>query len=166
LVTTYLHNRERWCRMILWIGQQVVYAHINMIPASLVGCENRKVVLSTTPARDVGISHLTCRLSSARCVLSPRNSDGDDRAASPGWGEAAPSKPLIGDLGYKRLTTVATRSRIGNKQRAIMAVSLGACQRLSPDSETPNCNDPMREGFKSPFNQQTKKRLFLNAKPL
>ena len=32
-------------------------------------------------------------------ALSPRNSDGDDRAASPGWGEPAPSKPLIWRLG-------------------------------------------------------------------
>ena len=84
--------------------------------------------------------------------LSPRNSDGDDRAASPGWGVPAPSKPLIGDLGHKRLTTFATRSRIGNKQRAITAVPLGACQRLSPDSETPNWNNPYREGLSLPFN--------------
>ena len=31
--------------------------------------------------------------------LSRRNSDGDDRAASPGWGEPAPSKPLNWRLG-------------------------------------------------------------------
>ena len=42
-----------------------------MIPASLVGCENRKVVLSTTPARDVGISHLTCRHSPVRFSYIP-----------------------------------------------------------------------------------------------
>ena len=32
-------------------------------------------------------------------LLSPRNSDGDDRAASPGWGVPAPSKPLNWRLG-------------------------------------------------------------------
>lgn len=34
------------------------FTYPNMIPASLVGCASRKVVLSTTPARDVGISYL------------------------------------------------------------------------------------------------------------
>jgi len=97
-------------------------------------------------------------------LLSPRNSDGDDRAASPGWGVPAPSKPLIGDLGHKRLTTFATRSRIGNKQRAITAVPHGACQRLSPESETPNWNTPYREGLSLPFNQQTKSEDSLKCK--
>ena len=35
------------------------FAYFNMIPASLVGCASRKATLSTTPARDVGISLLT-----------------------------------------------------------------------------------------------------------
>ncbi len=34
------------------------FTYHNMIPASLVGCASRKAILSTTPARDVGISHL------------------------------------------------------------------------------------------------------------
>ena len=57
--------------MTTWTGQQLEFAYFNMIPASLVGCANRKVVLSTTPARDVGISHLTCSLSSARFYIPP-----------------------------------------------------------------------------------------------
>ena len=57
------------------------------------------VSMATTAACICGVS-----------LLSRRNSDGDDRAASPGWGAPAPSKPLIGDLGHKRLTTFATRS--------------------------------------------------------
>lgn len=124
-----------------------------LVPSTQVAVRTTSTVVThPSPATCVkGINRLACRLGSVRFALSPRNSDGDDRAASPGWGEAAPSKPLIGDLGYKRLTTFATRSRIGNKQRAITAVTLGACQRLSPDSETPNCNDPMREGLSLPF---------------
>ena len=34
------------------------FTYHNLIPASLVGCASRKAILSTTPARDVGISHL------------------------------------------------------------------------------------------------------------
>ena len=48
------------------------------------------------------VMHLVTSTRAATCALknlSPRNSDGDDRAASPGWGEPAPSKPLIWRLG-------------------------------------------------------------------
>ena len=86
--------------------------------------------------------------------LSPRNSDGDDRAASPGWGAPVPSKSLIGlhRLGIETTDHIDTRSRNGNKQRAITAVSHGACQRLSPDSEPRNWLDSYREGLNHPFN--------------
>ena len=87
-------------------------------------------------------------------LLSPRNSDGDDRAASPGWGGTAPSKSLIGRHWLETETTdhIDTRSRNGNKQRAITAVTHGACQRLSPDSEPRNWLDHVREGLNPPFN--------------
>ena len=83
-------------------------------------------------------------------LLSPRNSDGDNRAASPGWGGTAPSKSLIGRHWLETETTdhIDTRSRIGNKQRAITAVTLGACQRLSPDSE-PRTGHTLSRGVKS-----------------
>ncbi len=82
--------------------------------------------------------------------LSPRNSDGDDRAASPGWGGTAPAKSLIGRHWLETETTdhIDTRSRIGNKQRAITAVTHGACQRLSPDSE-PRTGQTLSRGVKS-----------------
>ena len=41
------------------------FAYPYLIPASLVGCAGRKATLSTTPARDVGISLLTTRPGSA-----------------------------------------------------------------------------------------------------
>jgi len=88
-------------------------------------------------------------------ALSPRNSDGDDRAASPGWGGTAPSKSLIGRhwLGIETTAnTLATRSRIGHKQWTITAASHGARQRLSPESETRTGRTFMREGLNPPFN--------------
>jgi hypothetical protein len=123
----------------------------------LVVADNRKVsdTHTTAAASSGGAKHLTCRLSSARFVLSPRNSDGDNRAASPGWGGTAPSKSLIGLHRLETETTantLATRSRIGHKQRTITAVSLGAWQRLSPDSETRTEIDSYRVGLKPPFN--------------
>ena len=86
-------------------------------------------------------------------LLSPRNSDGDDRAASPGWGGTAPSKSLIGRhwLGIETTAnTLATRSRIGHKQWTITAASHGAWQRLSPESETRT--GITREGLNPLFN--------------
>ncbi len=56
--------------MILWT-RMINLAYANMIPASLVGCASRKATLSTTPARDVGISHLTCWHSPARFSYIP-----------------------------------------------------------------------------------------------
>ena len=79
------------------------------------------------------------RVGAATSTLKrPRNSDGEDRVASPGWGGTAPSKSLTGlhGLGIETTDHIDTRSRIGHKQRAITAVTHGACQRLSPDSET------------------------------
>ena len=101
-----------------------------------------------------------CMATAAACIcgvslLSPRNSDGDDRAASPGWGAPVPSKSLTGRHWLETETTantLATRSRIGNKQRTITAVSLGAWQRLSPDSETRTEIDSYRVGLNPPFN--------------
>ena len=100
-----------------------------------------------------------CMATAAACIcgvslLSPRNSDGDDRAASPGWGAPVPSKSLIGRHWLETETTdhIDTRSRNGNKQRASTAVSRGACQRLSPDSEPRNWLGPMCEGFNPLFN--------------
>ena len=86
--------------------------------------------------------------------LSPRNSDGDDRAASPGWGGTAPSKSLTGlhGLGIETTDHIDTRSRIGHKQRAITAVTHGACQRLSLDSETRTGMASYREGLNPLFN--------------
>ena len=89
-------------------------------------------------------------------LLSPRNSDGDDRAASPGWGGTAPSKSLNGRhwLGIETIAnTSATRSRIGHKQWTITAASLGAWQRLSPDSETRTGMTSYREGLNPLFNR-------------
>ena len=96
------------------------------------------VVVDRRKASEV---HVTASASSGSAIyLSPRNSEGDDRAASPGWGAPVPSKSLIGRhwLGIETTDHLDTRSRNGNKQRASMAVSLGACQRLSPDSEPRN----------------------------
>jgi len=116
----------------------------NMVPAKLVGAENiRKALVPTAPASFVGIS-----------LLSPRNSECDDRAASPGWGGTAPSKSLIGRHWLETETTantLATRSRIGHKQRTITAASLGAWQRLSPDSETRTGRALVCEGLSLPF---------------
>ena len=86
-------------------------------------------------------------------LLSRRNSGGDDRAASPGWGGTAPSKSLIGRhwLGIETTAnTSATRSRIGHKQWTITAASHGAWQRLSPESETRT--GITREGLNPLFN--------------
>ena len=102
------------------------------------------VSMATTAACICGVS-----------LLSPRNSDGDDRAASPGWGGTAPSKSLIGRHWLETETTantLATRSRIGHKQWTITAASHGAWQRLSPESETRTGMTFMREGLNPPFN--------------
>ncbi len=88
-------------------------------------------------------------------LLSPHNSDGDDRAASPGWGGTAPSKSLNGRHWLETETTantLATRSRIGHKQQAITAASHGARQRLSLDSETRTGMTSYREGLNPLFN--------------
>jgi len=136
-----------------WIRSQY-NAPIFIAPSTPVCHGSRKATVSTVDAGTEGAKHLTCRLSSARFVLSPRNSDGDDRAASPGWGAPVPSKSLNGRHGLEIETTdhFETRSRNGNKQRTITAVSLGACQRLSPDSEPRNWPRPYVEGFNPLFN--------------
>lgn len=103
--------------------------------------------LATAPIADTRIEGVS--------YLSPRNSDGDDRAASPGWGGTAPSKSLIGRHWLETETTantLATRSRIGHKQQAITAASHGAWQRLSLDSETRTGIDSCREGLNPLFN--------------
>jgi len=89
-------------------------------------------------------------------LLSRRNSGGDDRAASPGWGGTAPSKSLIGRHWLETETTantLATRSRIGHKQWTSTAASHGAWQRLSPESETRTGTTSYSEGFNPLFNQ-------------
>jgi hypothetical protein len=124
--------------------RELKFTYTHIIPTSLVGCASRKALVSTTPARDVGISH-----------LSLLNRGGHNRPARPGWGGTAPSKSLIGLHRLETETTantLATRSRIGHKQRTITAVSLGAWQRLSPDSETRTEIDSYRVGLKPPFN--------------
>jgi len=112
--------------------------HIHIAPQKLT------VVAGAMPLVHGATAVSICGVS----YLSRRNSGGDDRAASPGWGGTAPSKSLIGRHWLETETTdhIETRSRIGNKQRAITAVPLGACQRLSPESETPNCKNPCVRG--------------------
>lgn len=142
--------------MALWMRDTVQVAPFKLIPSTQVVV--RKPEGDSHPPKATcvqGISHLMCRLGSARFVLSPRNSDGDDRAASPGWGGTAPSKSLIGRHWLETETTantLATRSRIGHKQRAITAASLGAWQRLSPDSETRTEMTSYRVGLNPLFN--------------
>ena len=126
----------------LWV-QATYNTHSLIAPSTLVFRGKRIALVPNTGTRIEGASY-----------LSPRNSDGDDRAASPGWGAPVPSKSLIGRHWLETETTdhIDTRSRNGNKQRAITAVPLGACQRLSPDSEPRNWLDPYREGLNPLFN--------------
>lgn len=60
MVVTYLHTKGKSARIIMWT-RTIDFAYPYLIPASLVGCASRKAILSTTPARDVGINALTYR---------------------------------------------------------------------------------------------------------
>ncbi len=126
----------------LWV--QLQYNTHSVITPSALVVRGSLTAVPNAVTRIEGVSY-----------LSPRNSDGDDRAASPGWGGTAPSKSLIGRHWLETETTantLATRSRIGHKQQAITAVSLGAWQRLSLDSETRTGIDSYREGLNHLFN--------------
>ena len=71
----------------LWV-QTKRNTHSHIAPSTLVDRGKRSSFVPNAATRIEGAS-----------LLSRRNSDGDDRAASPGWGEPAPSKPLIWRLG-------------------------------------------------------------------
>ena len=98
-------------------------------------------------------------------LLSPRNSDGDDRAASPGWGEPAPSKPLNWRLGAHTTDHVcdplSNRDISNGRSRRYLLEHVSALAQIAkPRTGSPS----YREGLSLPFNQQDKRRILLNAK--
>ena len=91
-------------------------------------------------------------------LLSRRNSGGDDRAASPGWGEPAPSKPLIWRLGAHTTDHVCdplSNRDISNGRswRYLLEHVSALAQIAKPRTGITS----YREGFKSPFKQQAKR---------
>ena len=102
--------------MTAWISANPYIVLPYLVPCTQVaGRTTPTVVACPSPATCVkGINHLRRAVRRVFSLIR-RNSNGDDRAASPGWGGTAPSKSLIGLHRLETETTahIDTRSRIG-----------------------------------------------------
>ena len=107
--------------MTLWIREiNLTYTHI--IPTSLVGCASRKALVSTTPARDVGISLFTTAPVGRASLCFKYHKAQTNRHLAPGCEDELSGLDPANRAAFSFMKAIPMRSAIGRR--------IGLCQQL------------------------------------